>query len=192
MKLIVDRITSTPTPVRFEATADWWASRTDAAEIEILEPFVFELAVSKLGEDVLVEGAFSGAIRAACSRCDERYRQPLGESLRLVLEPAGGREPAEPEAARALARDGLCLGDELEVGWYRGHEIHLDAWCAEVIALALPMQPLPEVAEDGRCSVCGLDCSQPRDAIEFDKPESPFAVLATLRGGANGGNGGGS
>ncbi|MGH0034361.1 MAG: DUF177 domain-containing protein [Myxococcota bacterium] len=190
MKLLVDRITSTPKDVEFEASPDWWAQRNPRSaddEVEVLEPFVFELRVSSLGEDVLIEGVMTGAIRPACSRCDERYRQPLRETLRLVLEPAGERVPAEPESAQALARDGLCLGDELEMGWYRGHEIHLDGWCAEVIALSFPMQPMPAVDENGRCSVCGEDRSQPLDAIEFDKPESPFAVLAALREDGDGG-----
>jgi uncharacterized metal-binding protein YceD (DUF177 family) len=174
--------------VRFEATAEWWLGRSAAAaddEIEILEPFVFDLTVSKMGEDLLIEGTMQGAIRTACSRCVERYREPLRESLRLVLEPAGDRIPAEPEAARSLAQEGMCLGDELELGWYRGHEVHLDAWCAEVVALSFPMQPMPPVDENDRCGVCGVDRSQPLDAIEFEKPESPFAVLATLRGGGD-------
>lgn len=189
MKLVVDRITSSPREVHFEASPDWWVQRDPAwaeAETRILEPFAFDLAVSRMGEDILIEGAMTGAIDVACSRCDERYRQPLRETLRLVLEPAGERVPAEPEAAAALAREGMCLGDELEMGWYRGHEIHLDAWCAEVIALSFPMQPLPPVDEGGCCTVCGVDRSQPLDATEY-KPESPFAVLAALRGDGDGG-----
>jgi uncharacterized metal-binding protein YceD (DUF177 family) len=190
MKLIVDRITSSPQEVRFEASPDWWAQRSAKAAdevVEVLEPFVFDLSVSKLGEDLLIEGAMSGAIRVGCSRCDERYRHPLREILRLVLESAGDRVPAEPEAARGLARDGMCLGDELEMGWYRGHEVRLDDWCAEVIALSFPMQPMPPVDENDRCTVCGVDRSHPLDAVEFDKPESPFAVLAALRGDGDGG-----
>ena len=50
-----------------------------------------------------------------------------------MLEPAGARVPGDPEAAQALARDGLCLGDELETGWYRGSEVQLDSVCLELI-----------------------------------------------------------
>lgn len=191
MRLLVERITESPRAERFEASAEWWRERVPPVrddEPEVLEPFVFELRVSKMGEDILIEGTMTGAIRVACSRCVERYRQPLREELRLVLEPAGVRVPADPEGAASLARDGLCLGDELELGWYRGHEIRLDGFLAEVIALSLPMQPLPPVDERGRCVECGVDRTRPVESIEHEKPESPFAVLASLRDGNEGGS----
>ena len=191
MKLLVDRITTTPSVERFEASPEWWLQRTPEpreGDPELVEPCVFELQVSKMGEDILIEGVMTGAIRVACSRCVERYRQPLREELRLVLEPAGVRVPADPEGAAALAQDGLCLGDELELGWYRGSEIKLDGFFAEVIALSFPMQPLPPVDERGCCVECGVDRTRPHDSIEHEKPESPFAVLATLRDGNDGGS----
>ena len=95
-----------------------------------------------MGEDVYLEGALTGSLELECSRCLVRYRDASREPFRLVLEPAGSRIPAEPEAAEALARDGMCLGDEFETGWFRGDEIDLGAFVREVITLALPVQPL--------------------------------------------------
>lgn len=186
MKLLVDRITATPQSEHFEGSDAWWRARTGAGAddpAELAEPVAFDLRVSKLGEDILLEGSLRGAARLACARCDRPYREPLDERLRLVLEPAGARVPSEPEAAEALARDGLCLSDELEVGWYRGHELHLGSFLAEAVSLALPMQPLPPVDDRGRCVECGEDCSTPVESIEHAGPESPFAVLASLRNG---------
>jgi uncharacterized protein len=126
----------------------------------------------------VLEGAFD----LECGRCLARYRQPLRESFRLVLEPAGTRVPGDPEAAQALARDGLCLGDELETGWYRGAEIQVDSLCLELIALALPVQPLCREDCAGLCPRCGADRNTtPCECAEL-RPESPFAALASLRG----------
>jgi uncharacterized protein len=75
----------------------------------------------------------------------------------------------------------------LEVGWYRGSEIVLDAFFWELISLALPLQPL--CAEDclGLCARCGADRNRVDCGCEELKPPSPFAVLAALRDGESGG-----
>ncbi|MCA9509591.1 MAG: DUF177 domain-containing protein [Myxococcota bacterium] len=187
MKLNLDRLDATPSHHAFEATAAWWAERVaeaDEGPYEVVAPFRFELDAHKMGEDVYLAGAMSGALELECGRCVARYRQALRESFRLVLEPARGRVPLDPEGDLALRRDGMCLGDEVESGWYRGSEIQLDAWFAEIIALAMPVQPLCDEACKGLCPVCGAD----RNAgdcgcvVREDRPRSPFAMLGALKG----------
>lgn len=198
LRLQVDRVTTSPSPWRFEVPGAWWREQVGegaVGDLAVPEAFVFELEISTMGEDLLLEGAMSGAVSAPCARCDARYRHALRETVRLVLEPVGSRSPSEPESREALARNGMCLGDELELGWYRGPEIHLGAFMSEVIALALPMQFLPPVDEDDRCRECGRDPAHRAESIEQAKPESPFAVLAKLRdpagsAGPKNGNGG--
>jgi uncharacterized protein len=185
MKLLIDRLTETPTSEDFEVGAAWWRAHavpgTGLPE-EPAGPFRVRVRAWKQGEDVLLEGVLEGAFELECGRCLARYRQPLRESFRLVLEPAGTRVPGDPEAAQALARDGLCLGDELETGWYRGAEIQVDSLCLELIALALPVQPLCREDCAGLCPRCGADRNTtPCECAEL-RPESPFAALASLRG----------
>jgi uncharacterized protein len=100
-----------------------------------------------------------------------------------VLEPAGSRVPADPEAAVALARDGLCLGDEFETGWYRGGEVRLDSVCLEVISLALPVKPLCREDCAGLCARCGSDLNPGACGCPEERPKSPFDVLVALRDG---------
>ena len=185
MKLLVDPLTETPTSQHFEVGAAWW--RAHAALATGLpdtpaEPFRLTVNAHKQGEDVLLEGVLTGAFELECGRCLARYRQPLRESFRLVLEPAGARVPSDPEAAQALARDGMCLGDELETGWYRGLEILLDSVCVELITLALPVQPLCREDCPGLCPRCGADRNTTRCECAEPRAESPFAALASLRG----------
>jgi uncharacterized protein len=186
MKILVDRLTATPTPLRFEAGSGWWRQHMPPGRAlpgELLEPFAIAGEVHLMGEDVYVEGVVAGALELECSRCLARYGHRLREPFRLVLEPAGSRVPADPEAASALARDGLCLGDEDETGWYRGGEIRLDSVCLEVIALALPVQPLCREDCAGLCAGCGADLNAGACGCKQAPPKSPFDVLAVLRDG---------
>lgn len=187
MKLLVDRLESTPAPHAFEASADWWQQQVvEGRELAyaVDGPFRFHSEAYKSGEDVFLAGSFEGAIAVECGRCLRRYRHALSERFRLVLEPAGERRPPDPEGVRALERDGMCLGDDLEIGWYRGPELDLDAFFTELISLALPLQPLCAEECRGLCPRCGVDRNlEACDCEEEVKPPSPFAVLAALRDG---------
>jgi len=180
MKLLVDRIKDSPTEHRFE-TSEAWSAEARELVPELAEPPVLEVRAHRMGSHLYLEGALSGALDLECSRCLARYRVALREPFRLVLEPAGARVPSEPEAARDLARLGMCLGDELEVGWYQGPEIDLGGLARELVALAPPVQPLCREQCRGLCPRCGADRNIERCACEEERPASPFAALAALR-----------
>ncbi len=153
---------------------------------ELLEPLRFVCQGYRMGEDVYIEGEVRGNVELECGRCLARYRQSLHESFQLVLEPAGDRVPLDPEGVEALARDGVCLGGEFEAGWYRGSEIHLGALALELVSLALPVKPLCRDGCPGLCPVCGIDLGTEHCDCREARPDSPFAVLATLRDGSPG------
>ena len=187
MKLLVDRLESTPRPREFEVSRAWWQEQVipgRALGCAVEGPFRFVSEVYKSGETVFLAGSFGGAIAVECGRCLQRYRHALSERFRLVLEPAGERQPPDPEAVLALERDGMCLGDDLELGWYRGPEVALDAFFTELIYLVLPIQPLCNEECKGLCPRCGIDRNLEDCGCEEElKPPSPFAVLAALRDG---------
>jgi uncharacterized protein len=186
MKLSIDRLTSTPTSFDFEGDSSWWRAAIlpqRSLPRELLEPLRFVFQAYLMGEEVYIEGEVRGNVELECGRCLARYRHPLHEPFRLVLEPAGDRVPADPEGAEALARDGVCLGEEFEAGWYRGSEIHLGALALELVSLALPVKPLCREGCPGLCPVCGIDLGTEHCDCREARPDSPFAVLAALRGG---------
>jgi uncharacterized protein len=192
-KLLVERIREKPESHRFVASAGWWRGRSTAPErdtVEVEAPFVFDLTAVRVGEDLLLEGTLSGEVLFECSRCAKRYPHALRDEFRLLLEPADkrgqAREPEDQEGARGLAENGLCLGEDLEAGWYRGAVIRLDDYLGEVIALAMPLQPLCRDDCPGICPHCGADRSETPCSCVDERIESPFAVLAKLREGAEG------
>jgi uncharacterized protein len=195
MKLFLDRITATPTELSFEASAPWWRERAAGArelDYEIAEPFHFDLSAHWMGETVILEGSVRGCLDLECSRCLARYRHALRDDFRLILEKAGSRVPPDPEGVESLARDGLCLMDEIETGWYRGNVIVLDGFLGEVISAAMPLHPLCSEDCMGLCPECGVsrasgDCGCIIEERPAPEPNRPFAVLAKLRDGEAGG-----
>jgi uncharacterized protein len=190
VKVLTDRLTESPAELLFRVTPAWWQERC-GADLELAEGLRGDLEVRirlhRMGEDLYLEGEVRGVLELTCGRCLTRYRGPVRERFRLVLEPAGSRVPADPEGAAVLARDGVFLSDELESGWFRGSEIDLGSFFQEVIALAFPVQPVCREDCRGLCPRCGAnrnaescDCSEVR-------PDSPFAALQVLRDGHRGG-----
>jgi len=192
VKLEVERLTSEPAPFAYEEGSAWWAARMpEQAGVprELAEPLrVSGSAYRGRGEEIAVEGTVETALDLECARCLERYRHAVREPFRLLLEPVGSRAPAEPEAAEALARDGVCATEDIELAWYRGSEVELDALCHEILALALPVKPLCREDCAGLCPRCGAPLSEGPCGCAEATPDSPFAVLASLRGGPSGGS----
>jgi uncharacterized protein len=191
VKVLIDRLTESPTELLFSATPAWWQERCGAADSELaagLERILeARICVHRMGEDLYLEGDLDGVLELTCGRCLTRYREPIRECFRLVLEPAGSRVPADPEGAAALARDGLFLSDELESGWFRGSEIDLGSFFQEVIALAFPVQPVCREECRGLCPHCGADLNTESCDCSEMRPDSPFAALQALRGRHGGG-----
>jgi uncharacterized metal-binding protein YceD (DUF177 family) len=102
----------------------------------------------------------------------------------LVLSPSKGHQPVDPEGELGLARTGICLGEDLEAGLYRGPVIQLDDFLGEVIALALPIQPLCDEGCLGICSHCGKD-KRGLDKRGLDKRDRETRGLDTEGVGVN-------
>ncbi len=190
MKVLTDRLTESPTELRFSVTPAWWQERC-GADSDLAEGLRGNLEVRilihRMGQDLYLEGEIAGALELTCGRCLTRYREPVRERFRLVLEPAGSRVPADPEGAGALVRDGVVLSDELESGWFRGSEIDLGSFFQEVIALAFPVQPVCREDCRGLCPRCGADRNAESCNCSEVRPDSPFAALRALRDGPRGG-----
>lgn len=186
MKLSVDHLTESPSRIPLAPEPGWWEEmRAGLPELpeQPAESFRFELRAHRMGQDLYLEGRVTGELELGCGRCLSRYRHALREEFRLVLEPAGERVPTDPDGVECLARDGVWFGDELDSGWFQGHELDLGTFLREVIALALPVQPLCREDCKGLCPRCGADRNVEQCECEPAGRHSPFAVLESVKRG---------
>lgn len=183
MKLLVDRLTASPSQHDFSCSEAWWSQRAGSRDgiSSFSGPCHFDVQAKRVGEGVFLEGSAAVEFETECSRCAARYRHALREPFRLVLELVGERVPSDPEAVEALSRDGLCLSDDLELGWFRGAEIDIESYLAEVLALALPVQPVCRDDCAGLCPECGANRNEAECGCSEINPNSPFAALASLQ-----------
>lgn len=184
MKLLVDRLKDSPTSLHFDEDRRFREALEEAIPelaAALSAPVAVDLRAHCMGLDLYLEGRVTSEFSLECGRCLERYRAPLSEAFRLVLSPAGTRLPAEPEAAEALARNGMCLDDAIETGWYQGHEIELGGFLRELLLLALPVQPVCREECKGLCPRCGADRNAGSCDCDTSRSNKPFAALEKLR-----------
>ncbi len=184
MKVAIDQLSGEPCDLRHGISKSRWeeyCSETAQMQGEVARDFEFLFSARLVGDDVLVEGRLEGAIEVECSRCAASYRHALQEDFGLRLEPLKSRQPPDPEGQRSLDRRGVWLGEDLGSGFYRGRQLDLEDYFAELISLALPMVPLCREECPGLCPHCGASRSSGCCGCEDSKPDSPFAALAALK-----------
>ena len=112
MKILVDRLSTTPSEYDFRVDEGWWVQRfpegSSAPETGLATPLGVHVEAHMMGEDLFLAGTIDGELHLECGRCLARYRQRLQESFQLVAEPAGTRAPGDPEAAEAHHGDQPC------------------------------------------------------------------------------------
>jgi uncharacterized protein len=184
-KIQVDELDEKAKSFRFLASESWWGAReegSDGQATEVVSGFAFQLDVARKADDIILSGDLEAEVILECSRCARRYSHALRDPFSLALEPAKGREPTDLEGVQGLAENGVWLGEDLEAGWFRGPKIGLDDFFGEVIAMAMPLQPLCSESCPGICSHCGADLAKTQCDCVDERLESPFAVLAMLKG----------
>jgi uncharacterized protein len=147
MKVTLDKIKASPTPLRYHEDAAALNARLHEGESGG-DDFRFpagldaDLEHYRAGLDVVFEGRLAGEAEGTCARCLEAYRFPFAEPLRVVLAP------------RAAAGEGEG-DDDLGLGFFDGEEIDVTGFVVEHAILRLPTIPLCSENCRGLCPRCG-------------------------------------
>ncbi len=128
--------------------------------------------LSKHAHDILVRGRLEGQLGLACGRCLEPFTAPVETDFDLLLVPAPQGEGPEEEELSA---------QELDVDFYSGETVDLEAIIREQIILMVPLKPLCREDCQGLCSNCGTNLNLESCACQTEKSDSPFAQLAKLK-----------
>ena len=107
--------------------------------------------LEKHGWDILVRGKLQGHLQLSCSRCLESYEAPVAGEFDLLLAPAPGRLGAGEEELSAA---------DLDLDYYSGDILDLEAIIREQIILLVPLKPLCAEECRGICPRCGAVLNQ--------------------------------
>jgi uncharacterized protein len=102
--------------------------------------------LEKHGRDILVRGHLQGQLQLGCSRCLEKFAQPVDADFDLLLVPGPGPGSSEEEELSA---------PDLDVDYYTGETLDLEAILREQIILMVPLKPLCVEECKGICPRCG-------------------------------------
>ena len=120
--------------------------RPEDGDVTFETPAEYELTVSKIGENVRVEGPVKCTMKLVCDRCLEAFVLPVSAHLDIELAPKGD-QPKLPEME--------LTGEEMNLYYFEGDELELEPYVYEEIMLAIPIKALCDEACKGICPVCG-------------------------------------
>jgi uncharacterized protein len=132
--------------------------------IRISSDFDIRLYVSKVLNEIHVEGQIGFSVVSPCARCLDRVESNLKPEINLTLL------PYRPET------------EENEIGDYEsydGNEIDLSGYLREIIAISLPVKVLCGEECRGLCQNCGVNLNLATCSCEDDGWIDP--KLAALR-----------
>ncbi len=102
----------------------------------------FSVDLTMSGDDVVLRGAGSVAVRAQCVRCLESLTLSVASEFSLLLEPAGA---THRPAGVTNAEDEYEIGaDEPDRDVYHDDTIDVGSWVREQILIELPTHPAHE------------------------------------------------
>lgn len=105
-----------------------------------------KVLLTRLRENVLLQGTLDGVVTLECGRCLEPYEQPLHMELEVVFQPSvailTGEALPPPEDDSVYVIDGH-------------HVIDLNEAVREQVLLNLPLRPLCRPDCAGLCPICG-------------------------------------
>lgn len=171
MKIALDKIKASPTPLRYHEAPDALNATLDAghgARDDWRFPVGLDVDLEhyRAGLDVVFEGGFRGEGEGRCARCLEPYRFAVDQPLRVVLVPRASAAADEAE--------------DMGLGFFEGEEIDVTALVVEHAVLGLPTVPLCGDECRGLCPQCGTNRNvRPCDCEVATRGR--LAALASLR-----------
>lgn len=134
--------------------------------VRISSDYEIHLSLSKVLNEIQVEGEISFSIVSPCARCLDRVESSLKPIINLTLL------PYKPEIK------------EDEIGDYEsydGNEIDLGGYLREIIAISLPVKILCSEQCRGLCQNCGVNLNSTTCSCEEGWIDPRLAALRNVK-----------
>jgi DUF177 domain-containing protein len=129
--------------------------------------------LAKHGKDILIRGRLEGHLALACGRCLDPFEAPVASEFEVLLAPAPGSAAPDKEELSA---------QELDLDFYSGETVDLEALVREQIILLVPLKPLCREDCRGLCPTCGANLNLEACSCKVAKGAASPAALAKLKG----------
>jgi uncharacterized protein len=170
MKIKVSDIGNDGLTLNLSKDSSWLVNAPDIVSgrggMCISSDYEIRLYVSKLLNEIHVQGNVSFSIVSPCSRCLDSVESDLKSEINLTLL------PHRPEIE----------GDEIgDYESYDGNEIDLSGYLREVIAMSLPVKILCVEQCRGLCQNCGVNLNSATCSCEDEWVDPKLAVLRNVK-----------
>ena len=130
-----------------------------------------KVLLTRLRENVLLQGSLDAVATLECGRCLEPYQQPLHMDAELVFQPSVAILTGEP----------LPPPEDDSVYMIDGHHVvDLEEAVREQVLLSLPLRPLCRPDCAGLCPICGQNLNNGPCSGHDQELDERLAVLASL------------
>jgi uncharacterized protein len=174
LQIAVNSIPETGKDLDLDLGKEWFARwRAEDPDLEFAAAAITGSAhLARHGRDILVRGHLTGRLDLHCGRCLEGFSTPVETDFDLLLVPGPwSLGPQEEELSAA----------DLDLDFYLGEVVDLEAILREQIILMLPLKPLCRDNCRGLCPRCGANLNREACNCAVEKTDSPLAELAKLK-----------
>lgn len=173
LKINVSKIPEGGMDIRFEREGSWFRGYLPEAAPTDWVPDRIDVAcsVSRMKENVFIEGTAATTVEAPCGRCLEMTRQPVNASFRYTFTPPPDQSKEEWE----------LTAEDLDFAYYEEDIIDLDALVFEQVMLHMPIKPLCAESCKGLCPRCGIDLNKATCRCQAETFDERLAALKRFK-----------
>ena len=128
-----------------------------------------------------MQGFIRTVVPEQCSRCGLDFKLNLDELFKEILIP----EQNLPRNGKFAKPNHVSdqTNDTLSAVEYQGNQFNMGEYLHEVVGLAIPFSPAPEISANGDCVACKISLKNQSFNYDedFEKPESPFSALKNIK-----------
>lgn len=131
--------------------------------------------LTRLSDNVLVQGEVEANVTLECSRCLEQFAAPVEGTLEEQYQPTLDVDTGLP-VQRVVGQDDDAV---FQIG--ANHLLDLSEPVRQALLVALPMKPLCKEDCAGICPECGANCNETPCGHENETTDHRWASLQELR-----------
>jgi uncharacterized protein len=173
LKITVSKIPEGGLNLQFEKDGEWFRSflpKTEPSDFALQEIRV-TCTVSRIKENVFIEGTAETVVEIPCCRCLEMTVLPVRSPFTYTFTPP----PAQPQEEWELN------AEDLDFACYEEDTIDMDALIFEQIMLQMPIKPLCAETCKGLCPHCGINRNMATCNCRIETIDERLAVLKQFK-----------